>query len=142
MLDYNFCCSPLVTIFRNTVLAEGTYMSDLLGIVVWNVTELESAGYLLICYTFWYHVAVYLEQLMTLILALDVLSTIKNPFDRVRNLKIYLRLYKIGIVVIFVECLSTIPYCFYKAHELAPQLRELDFEDALTIMRMKFSIDH
>ena len=60
-LEFNFCCSKLVSILRNTLIMKGTYLANVIGWHLCDYSELQVAGSLIVCYTFWYHIAVYFE---------------------------------------------------------------------------------
>ena len=115
-LEDNLCCSWMVPLLQNFLVADNTPLAKLLGFSLTSVSELQVAGLLLIGYTFFYHLAVYLEILMTLTMSMDVISTVKSPFDRVAWLNFYLKIYKLSVIVMTLYCLSTIPYALQMAN--------------------------
>lgn len=142
-LEYNFCCTWMVPVFKETIVAKGTYMSQKLGgFYTLEIPDLALSGWFIINYTFFYHLAVYAEQLYTLLLTLDVLTTIQAPFERVVRLKLFMSLHKVLVFIMVMFSLSTIPYALNKAEEMLPGLRQLNMTDAKAIMDDKYSLDH
>ena len=96
----------------------------------------------LINYTFWYHLAIYSEMLMTVILQLDIYNTIKNPFkraDRVHHLK---RIAKLGLLLILILCVSSVIHGIKEVNKKDyDTLHKVNIDDVMSIYLNKVSLD-
>lgn len=91
---------------RNTLVAPGSWISDHVfkGWRLTGTSQLDVAGAMSIFYVVFYHMTLFTEMLLSLCLNLDVVATIRQPFNRVHNLKYLLVTMRIGFVAILFIC--------------------------------------
>ena len=110
-MDYDYCKDQIaLKIFRNSLLTKDSELSKYLGFYFTTLSDLELAGIQIVMYTFWYHIAQYCELLMTIFLHIDVVTTIKNPFNRSKTLRKLKKISILGCIVILLICISSIIY--------------------------------
>lgn len=144
--DYDFCDSWQVNLLHNSMVSKGSNASGLLrGSYLSTMSQQQLAGALIIGNTMLSKVAVYSEQLFTVLLNLDVIQTLKNPLDRSAKLAKLRKIMQIGIFLIIFICLSCIPFIIRKVQTLAPLLsrKAEDYEEQniKNLLRGNLTID-
>jgi hypothetical protein len=92
------------------LLTKESEVSKYFGFHVTTFSDLDLAGTQIVMYTFWFHIAQYCELLMTVFLHIDVVTTIKNPFNRSKTLGKLKKLSILGYIIILGICISSIIY--------------------------------
>jgi hypothetical protein len=111
--DQNFCDSPSGKMLENTLVIPGSWTSEKLfqGAHLFNFSKLDITGMLGIWYVVFYHFSLFSEMLLSLCLNFDVVATIRQPFNRVENLKSILVFMQVGFLAILILCCFALAHC-------------------------------
>lgn len=108
--DADFCSQVQVPWIASMLIAPDSWSSRVLfGGWTWtSYTKTDIAGILNLSYNVGYHVALYSEMLLSVCLNLDVVSTIRYPFNRNENLKYILWFMRIGFFLIALNSILAV----------------------------------
>lgn len=99
---------------QNTLIIKESWISRKLlnGWHLFDYTKYDIAGSMSIFYIVSYHTTLFADYLLSICLNLDVVATIRQPYNRVHNLKYLLWLMRLGFVAIFSVGIYAIMLCF------------------------------